>query len=324
MSASLRRREFLAVAAAASVMPAARGSTAAAESGRAAAGRQHPWWVDEVDAPPLAIDDRVYGRFDPSRNVFGSFARYVGPERMREIREASRAFADQCRRDNRAGHRREDRALHDAAWLLSRTGGLNRGMRSWTRPFGTRSGPREEPWTAPPERAATVVKRAARYFGAATGGIARLDRRHVFARERGLEFLVGTLAEFIRELGYVAIPGVNDLGASVAFAVDAGLGELGRTNRLITPEFGPAVRLCKVFTDMPLATDRPVRFGILEFCRVCKRCAESCPSEALSFKDDPDFEVQGEWNNWISLAVFVVSLAVWAGATAWRARGRTR
>ena len=75
---------------------------------------------------------------------------------------------------------------------------------------------------------------------------------------------------------------------------------------------------------MPLATDRPVRFGILEFCRVCKRCAESCPSEALSFKDDPDFEVQGEWNNWISLAVFVVSLAVWAGATAWRARVRTR
>lgn len=111
------------------------------------------------------------------------------------------------------------------------------------------------------------------------------------------ELLVAGLAEFIRGLGYVAIPSVNDLGSSVAIAYDAGLGEMARTNRLITPEYGPTVRLCKVITDLPLATDKPIDFGLLEFCKVCKRCAEACPPGSLSFDDEPSFEVKGEWNN---------------------------
>lgn len=132
------------------------------------------------------------------------------------------------------------------------------------------------------------------------------------------EFLVAGLAHFIRGLGYIAIPSVNDLGSSVAVAVDAGLGELGRTNRLITPEFGPMVRLCKVLTDMPLAMDKPVDFGLLEFCRVCKRCAEECPSNCLSFEDEPSFEVKGEWNNPGHQAWFEDSpqcLAYWSEST---------
>jgi reductive dehalogenase len=72
---------------------------------------------------------------------------------------------------------------------------------------------------------------------------------------------------------------------------------MSRTNRMITPELGPAVRLCKVFTDMPLAVDRPIDFGAVEFCRRCKKCAEACPSRALSFDDEPSFEVKGPWNN---------------------------
>ncbi len=110
-------------------------------------------------------------------------------------------------------------------------------------------------------------------------------------------FTVGTLAEFIRALGYEAIPSVNDTAQSIPFAVDAGLGELSRTNRLITPEFGPCVRLCKVFTDMPMAYDQPIDFGVVEFCKRCKKCAEACPSGALSFDDEPSFQVKGPWNN---------------------------
>lgn len=132
------------------------------------------------------------------------------------------------------------------------------------------------------------------------------------------EFLVAGLAEFIRGLGYVAIPSVNDLGSSVAVAVDAGLGELGRTNRLVTPEFGPCVRLAKVITDLPLAVDKPVDFGLLEFCKICKRCAEACPSQCLSFDDEPSFEVKGDWNNPGHQAWFEKSpncLAYWQEST---------
>ncbi len=80
-------------------------------------------------------------------------------------------------------------------------------------------------------------------------------------------FTVASLAEFIRGLGYQAIPSVNDTALSVPFAVEAGIGELSRLNKLVTPEFGPAVRLCKVFTDLPMACDKPVDFGLVEFCK---------------------------------------------------------
>lgn len=110
-------------------------------------------------------------------------------------------------------------------------------------------------------------------------------------------FVVSSLAEFIRGLGYQAIPSVNDTAQSVPFAMDAGIGELSRLNKLVTPEFGPAVRLCKVFTDLPMAYDKPIDFGLVEFCKSCKKCAEACPSRALSFDDEPSFKTKGQWNN---------------------------
>jgi reductive dehalogenase len=110
-------------------------------------------------------------------------------------------------------------------------------------------------------------------------------------------FVVSSLAVFIRGLGYEAIPSVNDTAQSIPFAIDAGIGELSRLNKLVTPEFGPAVRLCKVFTDLPMAYDKPINFGLVEFCKTCKKCAEACPSRALSFDDEPSFKTKGPWNN---------------------------
>lgn len=91
----------------------------------------------------------------------------------------------------------------------------------------------------------------------------------------------GSLARFITELGYKAIPAVNELGISVAMAVDAGLGEMGRHGQLITRDFGPRVRISKVFTDLPLVPDPPIDIGIQGFCEKCGLCAKHCPSRAL-------------------------------------------
>jgi epoxyqueuosine reductase len=93
------------------------------------------------------------------------------------------------------------------------------------------------------------------------------------------------LAEFIRALGYHAIPCMNDTTLSIPLAIAAGLGQAGRHGMLITPEYGPCVRLCKVLTDMPLQPNQPIDFGMTEFCKQCLACARACPAGAISFED---------------------------------------
>ncbi len=89
------------------------------------------------------------------------------------------------------------------------------------------------------------------------------------------------LAQYIRGLGYKAIPAGNDTANSVPLAIDAGLGELSRMGILITPDYGPRVRLNKIFTDMPLAADSPIEFGAWDFCMKCEKCARFCPGQAI-------------------------------------------
>lgn len=93
--------------------------------------------------------------------------------------------------------------------------------------------------------------------------------------------VVLSLAQYIRNLGYNAIASLNDSALAIPYAIKAGLGEYGRNGLLITKEFGPRVRLGKVFTDLPLAIDRPIHFGVKEFCDICQRCAKGCPVGAI-------------------------------------------
>jgi epoxyqueuosine reductase len=118
------------------------------------------------------------------------------------------------------------------------------------------------------------------------------------AYRRG-EVIQASLQEFLRGLGYQCLgeSSTNALGIAPAFAVMAGLGELSRLNRLVTPEYGPMVRVFKALTDLPVAVDKPINAGIMEFCKRCKKCAEACPSGSLSFEDEPTWEVRGGWNN---------------------------
>jgi reductive dehalogenase len=89
------------------------------------------------------------------------------------------------------------------------------------------------------------------------------------------------VAAFIRHLGYRALPCGNDTALSVPLALAAGLGEGSRMGLLVTEQFGPRVRLCKVLTDLPLASDAYSPFGVAEFCQDCQACARHCPSKAI-------------------------------------------
>jgi reductive dehalogenase len=80
------------------------------------------------------------------------------------------------------------------------------------------------------------------------------------------------------------------------------------------------VRVFKILTDLPVAVDKPIDAGIMEFCKRCKKCAEACPSESLSFDDEPSWEVKGGWNNPGHKAYFENSVSC---MTYWREKAGT-
>jgi epoxyqueuosine reductase len=100
-----------------------------------------------------------------------------------------------------------------------------------------------------------------------------------------MAFVANLMAAFLRGLGYRAIPSGNDTTLSIPLAMAAGLGEGSRMGLLITEKYGPRVRLCKVFTDLPLQYDSYHDFGAIEFCKTCKKCATHCPSQAIPYGD---------------------------------------
>ncbi len=95
--------------------------------------------------------------------------------------------------------------------------------------------------------------------------------------------IVMQVAAYIRNLGYEAVPSMNDTSLVIPYAVKAGLGEYARNQMVITPEFGPRLRFSKIFTNLPLAHDTPEPKGVKSFCDICTKCADACPVKALPF-----------------------------------------
>lgn len=96
-------------------------------------------------------------------------------------------------------------------------------------------------------------------------------------------FISSQLAAYIANLGYSATANhVHHYELILPpIAQDAGLGEVGRMGYLMTKEYGPRVRLSAVTTDLPLSIDKPVDIGVEDFCRICKKCATTCPSNSI-------------------------------------------
>jgi len=62
-------------------------------------------------------------------------------------------------------------------------------------------------------------------------------------------------------------------------AKEAGLGWLGRSLLIVSPDYGPIHRLIAVLTDMELQSDG----SIPNQCGDCSLCIEKCPSGSLTF-----------------------------------------
>ncbi len=61
-------------------------------------------------------------------------------------------------------------------------------------------------------------------------------------------------------------------------ATCAGLGWIGKSDLLITPEYGPRVRLAAILTDAPFKTAEPITEGR---CGNCRLCVDACPNQAI-------------------------------------------
>jgi ferredoxin len=118
-------------------------------------------------------------------------------------------------------------------------------------------------------------------------------RQYVEAGKVALE-----LGYLIRSMGYPARAHVDGNYRVVAplVARDAGLGEIGRMGLLMTPELGPRVRLGVVTTDLPLVTDgRREWTSVLDFCRICVKCATACPSQSIPRGDREEIDGALRW-----------------------------
>jgi len=97
--------------------------------------------------------------------------------------------------------------------------------------------------------------------------------------------IVNKIKRFLNERGYNAEAGPS-LGGEVNYpllAEKANIGIIGKHGMLITPDFGPSLRLAAVYTDvenLPISQDNEHKW-VRTFCDSCNRCVKKCPGQAI-------------------------------------------
>jgi NAD-dependent dihydropyrimidine dehydrogenase PreA subunit len=100
-----------------------------------------------------------------------------------------------------------------------------------------------------------------------------------------LGWVTDRVTEFLRDNGHNAHAGhpLNGLALYPPLGQMAGLGWRGMSGLLITPRFGPRVRLAAVFTDienLPFSQENPHGW-IDDYCQICQVCVQQCPVDAI-------------------------------------------
>jgi NAD-dependent dihydropyrimidine dehydrogenase PreA subunit len=102
---------------------------------------------------------------------------------------------------------------------------------------------------------------------------------------RDLGKAANKIAQYLRKLGFGA-HSVHPLGGAVLtppLAKIAGLGWHGRHGMLISPKFGPRLRITAVFTtieNLPFSEKNDHQW-VEDFCTTCGVCIKKCPTSAI-------------------------------------------
>lgn len=102
---------------------------------------------------------------------------------------------------------------------------------------------------------------------------------------RGAE-IAGIMAAHCRKMGYSARSHSNAHSEVIhnPTILMAGLGEVSRIgDTMLNPFIGPRSKSVVFTTDLPMTVDRPIDFGLQDFCEQCRKCARECPCNAITF-----------------------------------------
>lgn len=110
--------------------------------------------------------------------------------------------------------------------------------------------------------------------------------------------IAGLMADHLRALGFSARSQTNADSEvlHIPLILLAGLGELSRIGELVlNPFVGPRFKSVVMTTDMPLIPDKPIDFGLQNFCSNCRKCARECPCDAITWGDKVMFNGYEMW-----------------------------
>jgi len=264
------------------------------------------------------VDEKNYKRFDQKNTVF---SRAQWDKTLSVYGKWITTNREDIINSKKPGYSRIEFAMSDAGWMLHDN--FHYAF-TWTGAKPDQSWKMEKYEPEDWKEFTNQLKKVAKFFGAAKVGVTKVDERWLYSGvdlPKGVDtaivmlvemekdgiatspsmissavtakayskmaFILTCVGEFIRNLGYRAIQCGNDTALSIPLAIDAGLGALGRNGLLVTKEYGPRVRICKIFTDMPLVCDEPdyefIEF-LSNFCSNCLKCAQACEKEAISFE----------------------------------------
>jgi 3-chloro-4-hydroxyphenylacetate reductive dehalogenase len=112
------------------------------------------------------------------------------------------------------------------------------------------------------------------------------------------------LADYIRRLGYSAVTQYDggDLSGKPKFDLNfmplilwAGLGEVSRAFMVLNPFLGLGYKVGAVLTNLPMELDKPIDFGLQDFCGHCHICADACPCKAIPYGDKVMYNGYEQW-----------------------------
>lgn len=139
--------------------------------------------------------------------------------------------------------------------------------------------------------AVTIVRKLSRAVIKTINGTPTMEYfQHYRATNARLDSIALDAVSFIENAGYLALPVAasqstpdkkdeyRGIFPHKTGAVLSGLGFIGKNGLLIT-EYGSAVRLASVLTDMPLSAQKEIKPCLCGDCQICKN---ACPAGAIT------------------------------------------